>query len=238
MVMEHHPRNRRGFTLIELLVTITIIATLAALSLVAFRSVRDSAKQTVCASNLRNIGIAMQLHAQDNQGYYPDTSHTAADGQSWIYQLETYLGDFEETRICPADPKATLRRTNRSSSYILNSLVFMPPLDAFGEPDGPAFNRPDRLPDPSRTILVFIASDRAGLYPGDDHTHSDQWQAWPRVLRDIAPDRHKNRASKDSTKGTANYLYADGRVATLHASEVKSKIQKSINIAEIPGIVR
>ncbi len=227
-----------GFTLVELLVTITIIATLAGLSLVAVRSLRDGANQTKCASNLRNIGIAMQMHAQDNNGSYPDTTHTAENGQSWIYQLEQYLGTFEETRICPADPQANLRRANRSSSYLLNSLVFIPPLDAFGEPEGPAYNKPSRLPEPSRTILVFIASDRAGLHPGDDHTHSDQWHAWPQVLRDIAPDRHKNRPSSDSTQGSANYLYADGHVEAIHASEVKRKIQQGINIAEIPGVSR
>jgi prepilin-type N-terminal cleavage/methylation domain-containing protein/prepilin-type processing-associated H-X9-DG protein len=228
--------KQAGFTLVELLVVIAIIAVLTTFGLTAVRTMRESANMSVCASNLRNIGIALQMYADDNQGYYPDTTHTTTADKSWIYQLESYLGEFNETRICPADPKAKLRRENKASSYILNSMVFLPTLDAFGEPEGPARNKPALLPDPSATILVFIASDRAGLYPGDDHTHSDQWRGWSIVLRDIAPDRHKQRSSRNSTNGSSNYLYADGRVESIPANEVKAKIEKGINIAAIPGV--
>lgn len=225
-----------GFTLLELLVVVVIVAALSALGVAATRNLREGSQMTTCASNLRNIGVAMQLFSTDNDGRYPDTTHTTQAGGAWIYQLEAYLGDFDGSRICPADPQAKLRLENKASSYILNSLVFMPETDAFGEPTGPARNKPSLLPDPSRTILVFTASDRAGLHPGDDHTHSDQWRGWPAVLRDIAPDRHKHRSSKDSTKGRANYLYADGRVESISAHDIKTKIENGINIAAIPGV--
>jgi len=230
--------KRPGFTLVELLVVTTISATLSTFALVAARNMRDQSRSAACASNLRQIGLAMQMHADDHQGTYPDTTHSASAQSAWIYQLEQYLGKFDEIRICPADPKAKQRLENKASSYILNSLVFMPPLDAFGEPDGPARNKPALLPNPSATILVFIASDRAGLYPGDDHTHSDLWESWPAVLRDIAPDRHQHRTSSNSTQGRANYLYADGRAESIPANEIKAKIEKAINIAAIPGIDR
>lgn len=238
--MTQHPSFKRksGFTLVEILVVITIIAVLTACSVVMLRNIRDSARMTTCASNMRQIGVAMQLHADDHQGSYPDTSHTAEAGESWIYQLESYLGKFDDIRICPADPAAELRRDNKASSYILNSIVFQPPLDAFGEPMGTARNKPSMLPDLSETILVFIASDRAGLYPGDDHTHSDQWSGWSRVINDIAPDRHKRQSSNNSTKGFSNYLYADVSVRTYSANEIKAKIEKGNNIAEIPGVPR
>lgn len=227
-----------GFSLVELLVVIAIVATLTTIAFTAARNFRDASKAAVCTSNLRNIGIAMQLHADDHQGRYPQTTHNQAAEKAWIYQLENYLGEFDEVRICPADPQAKLRLANQSSSYILNSLVFVPPLDAFGEPSGPARNQPALLPNPTATILVFIASDRAGLHPGDDHTHSDQWSSWPAVLRDIAPNRHHYRPSTSASRGSANYLYADGRVASIPAHEVKTKIQKGINISAIPGLAR
>ncbi|RYD33780.1 MAG: type II secretion system protein [Verrucomicrobiaceae bacterium] len=225
-----------GFTLVEILVVLSIIGSLTAVSFVAVRNVRETARMTSCASNMRQIGVAMQLHAGDNQGSYPDTTHSATADTAWIYQLETYLGKFDEIRICPADPNAETRLKNKASSYILNSSVFLPPLDAFGDPLGTARNKPSMLPDPSRTILVFIASDRVGLYPGDDHTHSDQWSAWPRVINDIAPDRHKQQTSTDSTKGYSNYLYADSSVRSYSANDIKEKIDKGNNIAAIPGV--
>ncbi len=228
----------RGFSLVEVLVTIAIVAVLGGVGIAAMKTVRSTANVAGCASNLRQIGVGLQLHASEHQGVYPDTSHTAEDGKSWIYQLEDYLGDFDRIRICPSDPKAEIRLKNKASSYILNSKVFVPPLDAFDEPTGPALNRLSALPDPSATILVFIASNRAGLYPGDDHTHSDHWNSWQVMLQDIAPDRHNQRSSANSTKGCANYLYADGHVQTIPANEIKTSIDHGINIAAVPGVHR
>lgn len=58
-------RQHSAFTLIELLVVMTIIAVLAGLIVAGMRIVRRAAQQTVCASNQRQIGIAMQLHIED-----------------------------------------------------------------------------------------------------------------------------------------------------------------------------
>ncbi|MBW8017407.1 MAG: prepilin-type N-terminal cleavage/methylation domain-containing protein [Planctomycetes bacterium] len=57
---------KRGFTLIELLVVIAIIALLLAILMPALRKVKERAKQTVCKTNLRGIGIAVHLYLNDN----------------------------------------------------------------------------------------------------------------------------------------------------------------------------
>lgn len=64
----HHcccDRPRNGFTLIELLVVISIIALLIALLLPALRSARDTARNSICLTNLRQSGMAIRNYAFD-----------------------------------------------------------------------------------------------------------------------------------------------------------------------------
>ncbi|MBM3475025.1 MAG: DUF1559 domain-containing protein [Armatimonadetes bacterium] len=65
--------RRRGFTLIEVLVVIAIIAILAGILFPVLLRAKESARRTKCASNLRQLGLALQMYAGDYDGLIPLT---------------------------------------------------------------------------------------------------------------------------------------------------------------------
>lgn len=225
----------RGYTLVELLVAVGILAIMASLVTLGVKSAMLRAKENRCASNLKNIGIALHLYAGDHNGRFPETSHTVSLDHAWISSLEQYIGKYDETRICPADPRGKEREAAGGTSYILNSFLFVPEMDVWGEPIGPALNRPDMIPQPERTFLAFICADTVGTGTGNDHTHSNLWTDWSAVTADIAPGRFGGSNGPEA-KGRANYLMADGSVQSIPAANLKQKTMSGINIAKPPGI--
>ena len=111
--------KRNAFTLIELLVVIAIIAVLAAILFPVFAQAKEAAKKTSCASNLRNIGLAMTLYEGDSDDYFPNTNVTGLwTGRRFRVPIMPYLGialkqvsptSYNMTAVsgllyCPSDP--------------------------------------------------------------------------------------------------------------------------------------
>ena len=85
-------KRTQAFTLIELLVVISIIALLISILLPALATARDAAKTISCASTLRQVGMSMNLYADDYNGTMPLYWHS-----QWINPRNGATGDEELT---------------------------------------------------------------------------------------------------------------------------------------------
>jgi prepilin-type N-terminal cleavage/methylation domain-containing protein/prepilin-type processing-associated H-X9-DG protein len=90
----------RAFTLIELLVVIAIIAIMAALLLPALTRAQAQARSIACISNLRQVGIALNVFANEN-GSYPVHGYQSAN-DPWRTQFGDTMGGARRIYICPA----------------------------------------------------------------------------------------------------------------------------------------
>ena len=233
--------NRRsmrlsGFTLIELLTVIAIIGVLAGILIPAVSRVRVSARQASCASNMRQIGLAIHTFAIENNERLPGIAHSGPHEQSWINTLRPYLDDVNAIRVSPADP-LYLEKLNHpsASSYRFNDQVFMQAMNPFGEPIGPA-PRLSRFQRNPRVIMAFTGREQppgSAFSVTQDHIHGNMWTNWMRVTADISPDLHRIGApAEDRTRGSTNYLFIDGRVESIPAREMKALVDAGINISD------
>ena len=86
--------RRRAFTLIELLVVIAIIAILAAMLLPALAAAKAHAYKTQCVSNLKQLGLAINLFASDHNEMFPPAGDVNARGPTltWDCYINPYIG--------------------------------------------------------------------------------------------------------------------------------------------------
>ncbi|MEN6643953.1 MAG: DUF1559 domain-containing protein [Armatimonadia bacterium] len=89
---------RKGFTLIELLVVIAIIAILAAILFPVFAKAREKARQTSCLSNLKQIGVGLQMYSSD---YDEQLVRYSGSDYLWVEKIMPYVKNQQMFK-CPS----------------------------------------------------------------------------------------------------------------------------------------
>ncbi|MGQ9730753.1 MAG: DUF1559 family PulG-like putative transporter [Candidatus Zipacnadales bacterium] len=204
--------RRTGFTLIELLVVIAIIAILASILFPVFSRARAKARQAACLSNLKQLGLAVDMYAQDHDEYLPPHNDNEPPYPPYDWRYDTFIMRLmpymrnEQLIVCPDDKQTTAVGTpsGRWWSYCYNRGVEYGPhqpgwLSAFEDPAG--------------TVVLF---DGAEPDHGVEHTDNNflaiadksQWDADARK----AYNRHNNGL---------NILWADWHVKWRGAETIK-----------------
>jgi prepilin-type N-terminal cleavage/methylation domain-containing protein len=209
-------RGRRAFTLIEVMVVIAIVGVLAALLLPALGRAKESGRKVTCASNLRQLDLAVLLYVDDHDGFLPPRTLI----QQWPVQLLEYFHDLNLMR-CPTEsppPAATnmnpsLEADTAPRSYLLNMFG-----DYFAAALSPAEfksffkgTQTVSIPEsalPTASEIIFFGEKKSGrgefLVDLNNNTLSS-------VVAITAQDRHHSVAGNPKSGG-ANHAYADGSV--------------------------
>lgn len=195
----------RGFTLIELLVVIAIIAILASVLFPVFARAREKGRQTSCASNVRQINLAMFAYTCDHQDRLPDYDFLYQGGDNPNADIATgtaqpYIKNKQVYR-CPSERRKTRVFTY---SYTMNGWLHREPC---GNPNYGAYYKPwtsvGHFEDPVRTP-TFVEE----LYGHDPDGRRDYWgiNDFRFVNEDVVTTRHFKRGS---------VAFLDGHTGTL-----------------------
>ena len=173
-------KSRKGFTLIELLVVISIIAIISAIVFPAFTKAREKSRQTVCLSNLKQLGVAMRMYADDWDGCLP-AARIFEGGEGNPYG--NWAGCYIYGGVCDPDK-------GQLSSYVKSIRVYMCPSSAGVKPKNvTALNA---LPYPLsysmnamlsyKDLDVVVVPSRVGFLIHEDTSTIDDgdfnWMGW------------------------------------------------------------
>ena len=194
--------KRYAFTLIELLVVISIIALLISILLPVLGNARESGKSIACGSMLKQVGLALNLYAEDYDRQIPAIRFNPVLGLNWTHAMKPYVerSNGYELLHCPS---IDLEINNSSTlAYGLNTLLVQTNVD---DP-----KKIDQLLAPSVTILVADSIDRSfAAWP----FHNYSFNSTALMPRDGFDAYDPSFGEPDSRHlGNHNILYLDSHV--------------------------
>lgn len=233
---------------------VAILGILIALLMPAVQAARAASRRVKCANNMRQLGLAVHQFALVNQGKFPliayhnrDASTLPEEQKSWIETLSPFTEGVQSLRHCEDDiamQETTVISAHRVS-YALNGYLRDPDeMDTARLPpavveqmqratEGMISDFYD-LTNTHATILMFEASPLKSSF---DHVHANEWfteqnmryrgtpefAVWRAVQKEVSVSRHSGQA--------ANYLYADGHVDLIAATQIAEWCQEGRDFA-------
>lgn len=197
-------KRRFGFTLIELLVVIAIIAILAAILFPVFAQAREAARKASCQSNLKQIGTAWAMYAQDYDERCLINTWNGGGFQKnriWAQQIQPYAKNYG-IALCPSDATPWGAVDQEANVTVRGSYA----MQSWGE-----WNLAE-IAAPAEYFLVWDTSRGASVF-GD--------QAWiGEETSTGAFEWARNRFFAARHQDQINMLYADGHVKTTRCAQV------------------
>ncbi len=183
---------------------------------------------------MRQLGLAFLQYCDLHKGEFPKfVDDKKQISQSWITTVAPHLESNDAIRACPEDLFAQRRLAVQASSYVIN--------DYISEPGPDCIHNLNKLDATSRTMIVFEAAnppygdwehvedDAKNFY---DHVHATEWFRALNVQLGIVGTMIERDIQLDRHAGTAHYLYADGHVDAISASQIYEWIGQNFNFAK------
>jgi prepilin-type processing-associated H-X9-DG protein len=230
--------------LIELLVVVAVIGLLVGLLLPAVQASRASARRSNCASNLRQVGLAITQFCDTHHGNWPETTHTtepdAVTGKftkAWIYAIGPYMEDVDAIRICPDDQAGRLRLLGKGTSYTLNGYL--------SHEARPAFDNRRKVTAMSRTVVAFELAESkdvgavktqspADIDPYNDHVHSFNWFKASNIAAGLVYQAVRAEVAVERHSESTHFLFADGHVDLISSATIQAWATQPFNFALPP----
>lgn len=221
--------KKAGFTLIELLVVIAIIAILAAILFPVFAKAREKARQTTCASNLKQLGLAFAQYNQDYDECMPCDNDGGTNWAGVIYPYVKAVGVY----ACPDDPTISRFDGNPGDvaiTYTLNrNIAYGPCSSNPGNQTGNCGINMSAADAPASTVLLYEWGG-AGGNPSTISGGTEQWsrEGWgtdgfnvpQQAAGNVGGCNFNNPSTPSIHDPGANWLGLDGHVKFLQAQYV------------------